>query len=94
MNRIATLIAAIGLVAASGVVLADGSSRSTAGKGQTIEVKAPIRLSAAEMDKIVAGSPPELQSPGTSDNSCNSGKCHYTNENDKVIGKPVKGFNN
>jgi hypothetical protein len=87
MKRIATLIAVTGLVAASGFVLADGPT-------QTVDVKAPIRLSAAQMDKIVAGAPPTLQSPGTSDNSCNSGKCYYTNENDKVIGKPVKGFNN
>jgi hypothetical protein len=94
MKRIATLIAVTGLVAASGFVLADGPTRLTGGKTQTVDVKAPIRLSAAQMDKIVAGAPPTLQSPGTSDNSCNSGKCYYTNENDKVIGKPVKGFNN
>ena len=92
MNRIATLIAAIGLAAASGVVLADGSTRSTGGKAQTVDVKAPIRLSAAEMDKIVAGRP-ELQKPGESDNSCNSGKCSYTN-NGHEIGKKVRGFNN
>jgi hypothetical protein len=79
MKRIATLLA-IGLLAASGSVLADA--------------KAPIRLSAAQMDKIVAGAKPELQSPGASDNSCNSGKCHYHNSNDKDIGKPVRGYNN
>jgi hypothetical protein len=54
--------------------------------------KAPIALTGAQMDKVVGGRP-ELQSPGTSDNSCNSGKCFYEN-NDHVIGKPVRGFNN
>jgi hypothetical protein len=79
MKRVATLLV-IGLFAASGSVLADA--------------KAPIRLSAAQMDKIVAGAPPTLVTNGNSENSCNSGKCHYENSNGKEIGKPVRGFNN
>jgi hypothetical protein len=54
--------------------------------------QARIALTDTQMDGVVAGKP-ELQTLGTSENSCNSGQCFYTN-NGKVIGKPVKGFNN
>jgi hypothetical protein len=54
--------------------------------------KARIALTDAQMDGVVAGKP-ELQTRGTSENSCNSGKCFYEN-NGHEIGKPVKGYNN
>jgi hypothetical protein len=56
--------------------------------------KAPIRLTDAQMAKVVAGKSTLNTDPANSPNSCNNGKCSYDNPNGKPIGKPVTGFNN
>ncbi|MDB5808449.1 MAG: hypothetical protein JWN94_571 [Betaproteobacteria bacterium] len=60
--------------------------------------KAPVRLTEAQMEKIVAGDfvvdtagngNLSLIATGNSINSCNNGQCYWENRNGKEIGKPV-----
>jgi len=88
MKLLPTCIAAAALLA-SGAVLADAQTASA----KTDAAKAPIRLSEAQMEKIVAGGL-TLITLGNDIESCNSGKCYYVNSNGDIVGKPVKGFNN
>jgi hypothetical protein len=51
----------------------------------------PTPLSESQLDKVTAGTL-TLDTTGTSINSCNNGKCTYSNPQDKTVGKKVTGF--
>lgn len=80
-RRLVLAVAAAGFVGAATSVWASPSEETT---------KAPIRLTDAQMDKVVAGKY-QTNPPGNSynGNSCpNSGQCSYENPQGNPIGKP------
>jgi hypothetical protein len=86
------------LLSASALILSAVVAAPAIAKAPVAQAaKAPIALTEAQMDKVVAGAPPHLVTNGggqADENSCNSGQCYYVNSNGKEIGKPVKGYNN
>ena len=70
------------------------SKASSVAHGQAEKGKAPIRLTEAQMDKVVAGKYTLDPLGDSTSSSCNSGKCTYDNPQGNTIGKPVTGFNN
>ena len=90
-TSLALSLALVGVLGAGSALAAD--EVKAADEIKAAEVKAPVLLSDAQMEQVVAGGL-TLVSPGNDINSCNSGKCFYENPNGKVVGKPVRGFNN